>query len=72
MTTEQTTQPAPLPNPETREGQEQMKAMGLIPFPVPDDLTPRLPFSDEQIRAGLPERGRFTLRDLRCYATMPR
>jgi uncharacterized protein YbjT (DUF2867 family) len=45
-----------------------------LPFapPVPDDLTPRLPFSDAQIRAGLPERGRFTLRDLRCYATMPR
>jgi NADH dehydrogenase len=45
-----------------------------LPFapPVPDDLTPRLPFSAEQIRAGLPERGRFTLRDLRCYSTMPR
>jgi NADH dehydrogenase len=39
---------------------------------VPDDLTPRLLFSDEQIREGLPERGRFTLRDLRCYATTAR
>ena len=29
----------PLPNPETREGQEMMKKMGLVPFPVPDDLT---------------------------------
>ena len=29
----------PLPNPETREGQEMMKKMGLVPFPVADDLT---------------------------------
>lgn len=36
MTTQQA---APLPNPETRAGQEEMKRMGLVPFPVPDDLT---------------------------------
>ena len=39
---------------------------------VPGDLAPRLPFSPEQIRAGLPERGPFAYRDLRCYATVPR
>jgi NADH dehydrogenase len=39
-----------------------------LPFgePVPADLAPRRSFTDDQIRAGLPERGRFTLRDLRC------
>ena len=40
MTTQPTTtEPTQLPNPETRAGQEEMKRMGLIPFPVPDDLT---------------------------------
>ena len=36
-----TTQPAPtqLPNPETRAGQEEMKRMGLVPFPSPDDVS---------------------------------
>jgi len=33
---------------------------------LPPDLMPRRRFTDDQIRAGLPERGRFTLRDLRC------
>jgi uncharacterized protein YbjT (DUF2867 family) len=33
---------------------------------VPDDLAPRIPFSDEQIRKGLPPPGRFALSDLRC------
>lgn len=33
---------------------------------VPDDLTPRLTFSDAQIRAGLPRPGPFTIGDLRC------
>ena len=32
----------------------------------PSDLLPRLKFTDEQIRKGLPEPGPFTLRDLRC------
>ncbi|MET1053252.1 MAG: NAD(P)H-binding protein [Mycetocola sp.] len=32
---------------------------------LPDDLRPRLPFNDVQIRAALPGDGRFTARDLR-------
>jgi len=34
--------------------------------PLPEDLMPRRRFTDEQIRAGLPERERFGLNDLRC------
>ena len=33
---------------------------------LPPDLAPRLRFTDEQVRRGLPEPGRFGLRDLRC------
>src|SRR5262249_9030788 len=33
---------------------------------LPADLQPRRPFSDAQIRAGLPDPERFSLRDLRC------
>jgi len=36
--------------------------------PLPYDLTPTLRFTDHQIRQGLPEPGRFTIRDLRCCA----
>jgi uncharacterized protein YbjT (DUF2867 family) len=36
--------------------------------PLPHDLLPKLRFTDEQIRKGLPEAGSFTLRDLRCCA----
>jgi NADH dehydrogenase len=36
---------------------------------LPEDLMPRHRFTEEQIRAGLPEPGRFGLRDLRCCAT---
>src|SRR5208282_788507 len=37
------------------------------PFdPLPADLVPKTPFSDEQIRRGLPEAASFGLRDLRC------
>lgn len=42
-----------------------------LPFadPLPDDLRPRIPFSDAQIRSGLPEPGRFGLADCRwCHA----
>ena len=35
--------------------------------PPPDDLVPRTRFDDEAIRAGLPEAGRFGLRDLRSW-----
>jgi uncharacterized protein YbjT (DUF2867 family) len=35
---------------------------------LPDDLLPRTPFSDEQIRRGLPEAGHFGIKDLRCSA----
>jgi NADH dehydrogenase len=33
---------------------------------LPPDLAPGIPFSEEQIRQGLPAPGRFTWRDLRC------
>ena len=33
---------------------------------LPEDLLPRVPFSEENIREGLPEAGRYALRDLRC------
>jgi NADH dehydrogenase len=36
--------------------------------PLPSDLLPSRKFTDDQIRNGLPERGAFTLRDLRCCA----
>jgi uncharacterized protein YbjT (DUF2867 family) len=36
--------------------------------PLPDDLLPRKPFSEPQIRQGLPEVGRFGLKDLRWFA----
>jgi hypothetical protein len=39
---------------------------------LPNDLMPRRRFTDEQIRAGLPEAGRFTLRDLRCLGVRSR
>ena len=35
--------------------------------PPPDDLVPRTRFDDEAIRPGLPEAGRFGLRDLRSW-----
>jgi uncharacterized protein YbjT (DUF2867 family) len=39
---------------------------------LPADLVPRRRFTDEQIRAGLPEPGRFGLADLRCYRATAR
>ena len=33
---------------------------------LPEDLQPQRGFTETQIRAGLPERGRFSLADLRC------
>jgi NADH dehydrogenase len=36
---------------------------------VPATLAPRIPFSDEQIRKGLPRPGPFGFRDLRCCRT---
>jgi NADH dehydrogenase len=36
--------------------------------PLPEELMPRTPFSESQIRHGLPEAGRFGLRDLRWFA----
>ncbi|MGD1083119.1 MAG: NAD(P)H-binding protein [Verrucomicrobiota bacterium] len=35
---------------------------------APDDLSPRLPFTEEQIRRGLPAPGAFSFSDLRCHA----
>ncbi len=40
---------------------------GVPPYDeLPPDLVPRLRFTEEQIRRGLPAPGRFGLRDLRC------
>jgi uncharacterized protein YbjT (DUF2867 family) len=40
---------------------------------LPDDLLPRVHFTDDQIRRGLPEPGPFGLRDCRCgLAILPR
>jgi uncharacterized protein YbjT (DUF2867 family) len=36
--------------------------------PLPKDLVPRLLFNESQIRQGLPEAGRFGLKDLRWFA----
>jgi len=52
------------------KAQARMLAEGVSepapPTPgLPDDLRPRLQFTDEQIRAALPEPGGFRLRDLR-------
>lgn len=52
------------------KAQVRMLAEGVVePVPaastLPADLLPRLRFTDEQIRAGLPDRGGFGLRDLR-------
>jgi uncharacterized protein YbjT (DUF2867 family) len=51
--------------------QVRMLSEGLAepnpPCPTPPpELAPRIPFSEEQIRNGLPAPGPFTLRDLRC------
>lgn len=40
--------------------------------PLPDDLRPTTPFSDAQIRRGLPAPGRFGLRDCRCLSRFAR
>ena len=42
--------------------------MALPCDPLPSDLLPRRKFTDDQIHKGLPERGPFTVRDLRCCA----
>jgi uncharacterized protein YbjT (DUF2867 family) len=57
--------------------QVQILAEGVtepLPFaePLPDDLLPTTPFTDEQIRRGLPTPGRFGLRDCRCLARFAR
>jgi NADH dehydrogenase len=40
----------------------------LPPFPfAPENLRPRLAFTEGQIRRGMPEAGAFGLSDLRCY-----
>ena len=51
--------------------QVRILAEGVVeaaPFadPPPADLAPTTPFSDEVIRAGLPDPGGFGLADLRC------
>lgn len=55
------------------KAQVRMLAEGFIAAAMPCDelpaeLAPSLGFTDVQIRAGLPEAGRFTLRDFRCCA----
>ncbi len=39
--------------------------------PLPEDLIPRVMFSAEQIKRGLPEPGPFTILDLKCGACCP-
>ena len=39
----------------------------LAPDRLPQDLKPTTPFSSSSIRAGLPSKRRFTLRDLRAF-----
>jgi hypothetical protein len=51
--------------------QVRMLAEGLVApapgvEPLPEELSPRLRLSEEQIRRGLPEAGPFGLQDLRC------
>lgn len=51
--------------------QVQMLAEGLaepsLPCePLPAELSPKLPFSEDQIRKGLPPAGPFGVRDIRC------
>lgn len=52
--------------------QVHILAEGVVepaPFapPPPEDLAPQTPFDDASIRSGVPEPGRFTLRDLRWW-----
>jgi LPS sulfotransferase NodH len=35
--------------------------------PMPAELAPKISFTNEQIRKGLPPAGQFGLRDLRCW-----
>ena len=39
---------------------------GPMAEPLPEDLLPKIPFSEEQIKLGLPEAKSFKLADLRC------
>jgi hypothetical protein len=53
--------------------QVRMLSEGLAescpPFPsLPMDLAPKIPFSEDQIRKGLPAAGAFGWKDLRCCA----
>jgi uncharacterized protein YbjT (DUF2867 family) len=52
------------------QAQVQILSEGVEPAPfaspLPDDLKPLTHFDDAAIARGLPERGAFTLRDLRC------
>jgi len=59
--------------PMVSRAQVRILAEGIVePHPPcslpPADLVPMTPFSDEQIRAGLPEPGAFGVKDLRCCA----
>lgn len=54
--------------------QVRILSEGIVePLPVadrlPPDLLPGQYFTEEQIRAGLPDRGSFTCRDLLCFAS---
>ena len=39
---------------------------------LPTNLAPRIPFTEEQIRRGLPEPGPFGVKDLRCCHVIAR
>lgn len=56
--------------------QVKMLAEGLVEAAptcgtLPDDLAPKIRFSEEQIRDGLPPAGPFKLRDIRCCSHLP-
>ena len=60
-----------MPVPLVSTAQVRMLSEGLAdPCPpcdeLPAELAPKIPFTDEQIRRGLPPAGPFTLRDIRC------
>ncbi len=60
-----------MPVPLVSTAQVRMLSEGLAdPCPpcdaLPPELAPKIPFTEEQIRRGLPPAGAFTLRDIRC------